>query len=65
MKIVPSIEKHCRMGGGLFVGVRLNFPCNIWDFAYSYKSVILKFGFVFFTVNIEFRYDIKEKIRLY
>ena len=65
MKVIPSIEKHCRMGGGLFLGARLDFPCSILDDSYTYQNVTLKLGFLLFTINIEFRYDIKEDRRLY
>lgn len=54
---------HCRRAGGLFLGLRLHFPCSVCPAAepnnsqYQYHVIVLRLGLLLATVNVEFKYN--------
>jgi hypothetical protein len=63
MKLKFKTKWNAKRGGGLFLGIRLNF----WqkelvedDSNYSWKVSTLDFGLIFFTISIDFCWG-KEK----
>jgi len=58
-----SSNWHCRRAGGLFLGLRIHFPCNICpatepnNMRYTYDVIVLRLGLLFVTVNVEFKYN--------
>lgn len=53
---------HCRNGGGLFVGIRFQFPkrnCEIDPFImnYSFTSLHLTLGLLVFSINVDVKYN--------
>ena len=59
-------EWHCkRNGGGLYLGLRMMFPRNIWrndalGIDDTYKAITLQVGLVFFTLRFDFKYNYKD-----
>ena len=53
---------HCRNGGGLFLGIRLQFPVTNYDseaFAsnHTYSCLRLTLGLLVFSINVEVKYN--------
>jgi len=53
---------YIRNGGGLFVGIRFQFPVSIYDseaFAskHSYTCLRLTLGLLVFTINVDVKYN--------
>jgi hypothetical protein len=53
---------HCRRAGGLFLGIRVDFPTSIYDgeaFAnnHIYRCVKITLGFIAFSVTINIKYN--------
>ena len=53
---------HCRNGGGLFLGIRLQFPKIIYDieaFAskHTYTCLRLTLGLLVFSINVDIKYN--------
>jgi hypothetical protein len=53
---------HCRNGGGLFVGIRFQFPVTNYDseaFAskHTYSCLRLTLGLLVFSINVELKYN--------
>jgi hypothetical protein len=53
---------HCRNGGGLFVGIRFQFPVTNYDseaFAskHTYSCLRLTLGLLVFSINVEVKYN--------
>jgi len=59
-------EWHCRRnGGGLYLGLRIMFPRNIWrndalGIDDTYKAITLQVGLIFFTLRFDFKYNYKD-----
>ena len=59
-------EWHCkRNGGGLYLGLRMMFPRNIWrndalGIDDTYKAITLQVGLIFFTLRFDFKYNYKD-----
>ena len=59
-------EWHCkRNGGGLYLGLRMMFPRNIWrndalGIDDTYKAITLQLGLIFFTLRFDFKYNYKD-----
>jgi hypothetical protein len=59
-------EWHCkRNGGGLYLGLRIMFPRNIWrndalGIDDTYKAITLQVGLIFFTLRFDFKYNYKD-----
>jgi hypothetical protein len=56
---------HCRNGGGLFVGIRFQFPVTNYDseaFAsnHTYSCLRLTLGLLVFSINVELKYNYKD-----
>lgn len=68
MKIKLKPKWHCRKHGGLFLGMRMDFPLHLvgefdreaqeWE---SWKTLSFSFGFLFFSVNVDFEYGHGKK----
>jgi hypothetical protein len=55
-------EWHCRKAGGLFFGIRLDFPTEIYDdqaFAskHTYTRLRLTFGLIVCSIKIDIKYN--------
>jgi hypothetical protein len=53
---------HCRKAGGLFVGIRCQFPARIYDsesFAakHTYTCLRLTFGLIVCSINLDIKYN--------
>ena len=53
---------HCKNGGGLFVGIRFQFPVSIYDseaFAskHTYTCLRLTLGLLVISINVEVKYN--------
>ena len=53
---------HCKKAGGLFFGIRLDFPTGIYDtkaFAsnHTYTSLRLTFGLIVCSINVDIKYN--------
>jgi hypothetical protein len=53
---------HCRNGGGLFVGIRFQFPVTNYDseaFAskHTYSCLRLTLGLLVFSINVDVKYN--------
>ena len=52
---------HCRNGGGLFLGIRLQFPKIIYDIEaidkHTYACLRLTLGLLVFSINVEVKYN--------
>jgi hypothetical protein len=59
-------EWHCkRNGGGLYLGLRIMFPRNIWrndalGIDDTYKAITLQIGLIFFTLRFDLKYNYKN-----
>jgi len=58
---------HCRNGGGLFLGIRLQFPVTNYDseaFAsnHTYSCLRLTLGLLVFSINVDVKYNYILKI---
>lgn len=58
---------HCRKAGGLFVGMRFQFPARIYDseaFAdkHTYTCLRLTLGLLVFSINVELKYNYAKDI---
>lgn len=59
-----NLQWHARKGGGLFLGVRLDFPCYIFDMERNshYTLIKLKIGLLLFTLNIDIMHSHKKAL---
>ena len=65
---------HCKKSGGLFFGFKFKFPCSIFNipgekgnlfyWEHTYTSNLLSIGFLFFTVDVEIKYNHKKRAKL-
>lgn len=63
MKFEIESKWHCRNNGGLFLGIRYNFPVTICDDEHTnkvYQCVTLTFGMIFFSINISINYNYRN-----
>ena len=56
---------HCRRAGGLFFGIRIQFPIRILEddpfiVNYSYTNLRFTFGLILFSVTIDVKYDYEK-----
>jgi hypothetical protein len=65
-----STTWHCKKAGGLFLGLKLNFPIAITQSAESYdineisenyKYISIKLGLLLFTINFEIMYAYEKQ----
>jgi hypothetical protein len=55
-RIMVRFKWHCRRAGGLFLGLRIHFPCQVvYDNGEVRMTTYSSFGFLFATLEIEFR----------
>lgn len=55
-------EWHCRKAGGLFLGIRVNFPVAIYDSEsyaskHTYTLLRLTFGLIVCSLKIDIKYN--------
>jgi len=52
---------HCRNGGGLFLGIKLQFPKIIYDIEaidkHTYACLRLTLGLLMFSINVDVKYN--------
>ena len=61
MKLKFRANYHAKFHGGLFLGLRFNFPITILDTdsESTYKLSSLNFGLILFTLSIDFTWGKK------
>lgn len=57
MKIESNIKWHCQKGGGLFLGIRVEFPTDYYDLKWHSRGTCIHFGFLFFTLSATIKYN--------
>ena len=51
--------KNARPGGGLFLGVRIHFPCTLCEDNnphYTWSNITINIGIIIYTINIRINY---------
>jgi len=66
IKITQSIQWTCRRWGGVFLGLRINFPVTITDYDGKnnnsvWRHIFIGLGFFFFTWNIDIDYNFRDE----
>lgn len=55
-------HRNARKAGGLFLGIRIHFPCTLCNENnpnYTWRNITLNVGLVVYTVNIHINYASK------
>lgn len=66
MRVTPRFSWTARKAGGLFLGLRLSFPCSVYEpgkpgeeDAVRFTQMWLSIGFVLFTLHLDFNYHFR------
>ena len=62
MHFYTDINWHCRRAGGLFFGIRMNFPTSNLDDLKNekYNSVYFTIGFILFSLTFRVNYNVTK-----
>lgn len=51
---------HCKPNGGLFFGLKLQFPFWMSGYEIDNQAIVITIGLIFFSINVYIKYNHKK-----